>query len=125
MLLFAMLFLFAGLESSGSERNDREGEPAGDSVLDDEMPRNGKDAQEEEEYEEEEEEEPRLKYQRLSADVAEILSGNAASCLCVSDKLIALGVHDGTVHVLDIAGDEVNCHQHSNSLSPSLPPFSS
>ena len=64
--------------------------------------------EEEEIEDEEDEEEPRLKYQRLSADIALILSGNAASCLCVSDKLLALGVHDGTVHVLDIAGNEVS-----------------
>ena len=57
--------------------------------------------------EEEEEEEPRLKYQRLGSSVTDILSQDAASCLCVSDKLMALGTHDGTVHVLDYAGNEV------------------
>lgn len=58
--------------------------------------------------EEEEEEEPRLKYQRLGSSVTEILSQDAASCLCVSDKLLALGTHDGTVHVLDYAGNEAS-----------------
>lgn len=86
----------AGLtEDSESEASDREGEPTGESAID-------------EEVNEEEEEEPRLKYHRLGADVSEILSGNAASCLCVSDKLVALGVHDGTVHVLDVSGNEVS-----------------
>ena len=63
-----------------------------------------------EEEEEEEEEEPRLKYQRLGSSVIEILRQDAASCLCVSSKLLALGTHDGTIHVLDFAGNEVQ-HQ--------------
>ena len=61
----------------------------------------------EEEEDAEEEEEPRLKYQRLGSSVTEILRQDAASCLCVSDKLLALGTHDGTIHVLDFAGNEV------------------
>lgn len=68
--------------------------------------------------EEEEEEEPRLKYQRLGASVAEILSQDAASCLCVSDKILALGTHDGTVHVLDYAGNEVNSAAYHSDTSP-------
>lgn len=98
-----MCFLTALDESSGSEQSDREGEPNGESAVDEDEREDGED-----EDEEEEEEEPRLKYQRLSADVAEILAGNAASCLCVSDKLLALGTHDGTLHVLDINGNEVH-----------------
>lgn len=93
-------------ESSGSERSDREGQPGGEAAIDEDI-----------EDSEEEEEEPRLKYQRLSADVADILSGNAASCLCVSDKLLALGVHDGTVHVLDVAGNEVHRRAPRRHLS--------
>ena len=53
------------------------------------------------------EEEPRLKYQRLGSDVADLLGKNAATCLCVSDKILALGTHSGTVHVLDYSGNEV------------------
>jgi hypothetical protein len=58
--------------------------------------------------EEEEDEEPRLKYQRLGSSVTDILRQDAASCLCVSDKLLALGTHDGTIHVLDYAGNEAS-----------------
>lgn len=54
-----------------------------------------------------EEEEPRLKYQRLGASVSDILEKDPASCLCVSDKILALGTHDGTLHILDIHGNEV------------------
>ena len=54
-----------------------------------------------------EEEEPRLKYQRLGASVTEILEEARSTCLCVSDKILALGTHDGSVHVLDVSGNEV------------------
>ena len=67
------------------------------------------------------EEEPRLKYQRLGCDVAELLGNNAATCLCVSDKILALGTHNGTVHVLDYIGNEV-CREAINSLPISILP---
>ena len=56
---------------------------------------------------EEEDDEPRLKYQRLGASVYEVLEKAAASCLCVSEKILALGTHDGNVHILDVGGNEV------------------
>lgn len=54
-----------------------------------------------------EEEEPRLKYQRLGSDVTELLGKNAATCLCISDKILALGTSSGMVHILDYSGNEV------------------
>eukprot|EP00884_Botryococcus_braunii_P013195 jgi/Botrbrau1/21877/Bobra.0249s0007.1 len=68
------------------------------------------------EEEEEEEEEPRLKYQRLGASVTELLVQTSATCLCVSDKILALGTLEGSVHVLDITGNEVkrlNAHKQT------------
>ncbi len=56
---------------------------------------------------EELEEEPRLKYKRLGSSVPELLGKDAASCLCVSDKILVLGMHDGTLHILDFDGNEV------------------
>ena len=53
------------------------------------------------------EEEPRLKYKRLGSSVPELLGKDAASCLCVSDKILVLGTHDGTLHILDFNGNEV------------------
>ena len=41
------------------------------------------------------------------ASVTEILEKVPASCLCVSDKILALGAHDGSIHVLDVSGNEV------------------
>ena len=56
-----------------------------------------------------EEHEPRLKYHRLGsdADADSLLAEDAATCLCVSDKLLALGTKSGTVLILDYSGDKV------------------
>lgn len=53
------------------------------------------------------EEEPRLKYQRLEADIGDLLLETEAACLCVSEKMLALGTRDGGVHLLDYDGNEV------------------
>ena len=56
-----------------------------------------------------EEHEPRLKYHQLGsdADTDSLLAEDAATCLCVSDKLLALGTKSGTVLILDYSGDKV------------------
>ncbi|KAA3455516.1 vacuolar protein sorting-associated protein 41-like protein isoform X2 [Gossypium australe] len=61
----------------------------------------------EEEEAEEDEEEPRLKYQRMGGSIPSLLSGEAASCISVAERMIALGTHDGTVHILDFLGNQV------------------
>lgn len=53
------------------------------------------------------EQEPRLKYERFGSDVPDILDKQAATRLCISDKNLALGAHNGTVYVLDYDGNEV------------------
>lgn len=81
----------------------------------------GDDEREEEEEEEEdeeeeeevngdeaEEEEPRLKYQRMGGNVPALLSNDAASCIAVAARMIALGTHDGTVHILDFLGNQAS-----------------
>lgn len=87
---------------NGSSEAETKGQPLPAAQAIDNRDSTGSDLEEEEE-----EEEPRLKYQRLGSSVTEILRQDAASCLCVSDKLLALGTHDGTIHVLDFAGNEV------------------
>lgn len=78
----------------------------------------GDDEREEEEEEDEEEEEegaefggdeeePRLKYQRMGGSVPSLLASDAASCLAVAERMIALGTHAGTVHILDFLGNQV------------------
>jgi hypothetical protein len=76
----------------------------GDDELDDEED----DAEEEEEEGSTEGDEPLLKYQRMGGSVPSLLSGDAASCLTVAERIIALGTHDGTVHLLDFQGNQVN-----------------
>ena len=61
----------------------------------------------EEEEEEEEEEEPRLKYQRMGGSIPTLLASDTASCIAVAERMIALGTHGGTVHILDFLGNQV------------------
>lgn len=61
-----------------------------------------------EEEEDEEEEEPRLKYQRMGGSVPSLLASDAASCIAVAERMIALGTHGGAVHILDFLGNQVN-----------------
>uniref|UniRef100_A0A673C4M9 Vacuolar protein sorting-associated protein 41 homolog n=1 Tax=Sphaeramia orbicularis TaxID=375764 RepID=A0A673C4M9_9TELE len=56
-------------------------------------------------FTEDSEEEPKLKYERLSNGVTEILQKDAASCMTVHDKFLALGTHFGKVFLLDIQGN--------------------
>ncbi|KAK8683394.1 hypothetical protein V6N13_039455 [Hibiscus sabdariffa] len=67
----------------------------------------GDEEEEEEEEEEDDEEEPRLKYQRMGGSIPSLLSGDSASCVAVAERMIALGTHDGTVHILDFLGNQV------------------
>ncbi|KAL4591640.1 hypothetical protein LXL04_004610 [Taraxacum kok-saghyz] len=75
---------------------------------DDEREEDEEDTEEDkEEEEEEEEDEPRLKYQRMGGNVPSLLSSDAASCVAVAERMIALGTHGGTVHILDFLGNQV------------------
>lgn len=51
--------------------------------------------------------EPQLRYERLGADVKQILKEAQATCLCLSEKILALGTSKGSIHVLDYCGNEV------------------
>eukprot|EP00112_Aurelia_sp_Birch-Aquarium-sp1_P017987 Seg4227.1 transcript_id=Seg4227.1/GoldUCD/mRNA.D3Y31 product="Vacuolar protein sorting-associated protein 41" protein_id=Seg4227.1/GoldUCD/D3Y31 len=55
----------------------------------------------------EEDEEPKLKYERIGNAVQEILQQDAASCMAVHHKFLALGTHWGVVHVLDHQGNNI------------------
>ncbi|KAG0476009.1 hypothetical protein HPP92_012850 [Vanilla planifolia] len=63
--------------------------------------------EEEEEEEEEDEEEPRLKYQRMGGSLPSLLSNDATASIAIAERMIALGTHDGTVHILDFQGNQV------------------
>ena len=77
--------------------------------------------EEDDEEVEEEEEEPRLKYQRMGGSIPSLLSNDAASCIAVAERMIALGTLDGTVHILDFLGNQVRPPSLTHSLLPSLP----
>eukprot|EP00092_Neocalanus_flemingeri_P033946 GFUD01036912.1.p1 GENE.GFUD01036912.1~~GFUD01036912.1.p1 ORF type:complete len:874 (+),score=241.55 GFUD01036912.1:57-2678(+) len=61
--------------------------------------------------EEEEEAEPKLKYERLSADLKAILKKDVASCLAVHNKFLILGSHWGVIHLLDAMGNSLPSRQ--------------
>ena len=61
--------------------------------------------------EEEEEIEPKLKYERLSADLKAILKKDVASCLAVHSKFLILGSHWGVIHLLDAMGNSLPSRQ--------------
>ena len=61
---------------------------------------------EEPEEPEEPEEEPLLRYQRLGADVSELLRDDHATCLACHPKFLALGTRAGVVAVFDLTGKD-------------------
>ncbi|XP_033639458.1 vacuolar protein sorting-associated protein 41 homolog isoform X2 [Asterias rubens] len=54
-----------------------------------------------------ESEEPKLKYERIRNTLEDILSKDAASCMAVHTKFMAVGTHWGMVHVLDLQGNNI------------------
>ncbi|XP_073992200.1 vacuolar protein sorting-associated protein light [Rhodnius prolixus] len=61
----------------------------------------------EEEESSEEEIEPKLKYMRMSNDLRNILSKDAASCVAVHPKFLCVGTDWGIIHLLDHQGNNV------------------
>ncbi|OMO90342.1 hypothetical protein COLO4_19230 [Corchorus olitorius] len=43
----------------------------------------------------------------MGGSIPSLLSSDAASCIAVAERMIALGTHDGTVHILDFLGNQV------------------
>ncbi|WWC91761.1 uncharacterized protein L201_006708 [Kwoniella dendrophila CBS 6074] len=89
-------------------------QPSGESdEEDDEM-----DDDEEDEDDEGDDEEPALKYSRLKGRIPEILTKDSASTIAVSPRVIALGTHNGMVHVLTYEGAKVNSFRpHAASVT--------
>ncbi|RYR63978.1 hypothetical protein Ahy_A03g010145 isoform B [Arachis hypogaea] len=87
-----------GVEGDDEREEEEEEEEEGDEEEDEEA---------EEGEEEDDEEEPRLKYQRMGGSIPALLSSDAASCIAVAERMIALGTHDGIVYILDFLGNQV------------------
>lgn len=64
-----------------------------------------------------EEVEPKLKYVRMSNDLTNILLKDAASCIAVHPKLVCLGTHWGSVHLLDHEGNVIGNKLPSHTVS--------
>eukprot|EP00794_Sanderia_malayensis_P011371 gene11371-12556_t len=62
---------------------------------------------EDDDEEDDDDEEPKLKYERVGNNIQEILTQDAASCMAVHQKFLALGTHWGVVHVLDHQGNNI------------------
>lgn len=68
--------------------------------------------------EEEDEIEPKLQYERLGNDLIQILRTDAASCLAVHTKVLALGTHSGVIHILDHLGNSIRTsHLHATTVN--------
>lgn len=66
----------------------------------------------------EEEEEPKLKYERISGDLREILKRDGASCIAANSKLIIIGTNWGRIYVLDHLGNKVKeFASHTNPVT--------
>lgn len=87
--------------------NPSENGTEGDDEREEEEEEGEEEDTEEEEHDDEEEDEPRLKYQRMGGTVPSLLSSDSASCVAVAERMIALGTHAGSVHILDFLGNQV------------------
>ncbi|TFY77062.1 hypothetical protein EWM64_g6951 [Hericium alpestre] len=71
-----------------------------------------------EDEDEDEDEEPALKYERLGGSVQDLFRKDSASALAISNKLLALGTHNGIVHILDLTGKRVKSFKpHTASIT--------
>ncbi|TPX35873.1 hypothetical protein SmJEL517_g01692 [Synchytrium microbalum] len=70
---------------------------------------------------ESDDDEPKLKYQRLTTGLADLLKKDSVSCMTASERFLALGTHWGIIHILDLDGNDVKrfqCHSATvNQLS--------
>ncbi|RXK35663.1 vacuolar protein sorting 41 [Tremella mesenterica] len=79
---------------------------------------NGVQSEDDESEDDAEEEEPALKYSRLKGQIPEILAKDTASAIDISPRVIALGTHNGMVHVLSYEGSKVNSFRpHAASIT--------
>lgn len=75
------------------------------------------DDSDEDEEDTDSDQEPKLKYERIQNKLEEILNKEAASCMAVHTKFLAVGTHWGTVHVLDHQGNKVEDKEIAKHLT--------
>ncbi|KAL5323663.1 hypothetical protein ACEPPN_008203 [Leptodophora sp. 'Broadleaf-Isolate-01'] len=110
-------------ESSKREEESRDGGDAGereDAVQDSEEETDDDD-------EDEEEDEPKLKYARMTSQLASVYrNGDATSCFLVGGDKMIIGTHNGNIHVLSLPSFQPLrvYHAHTASTSSiSISPF--
>ncbi|KAG2086160.1 uncharacterized protein F5147DRAFT_729267 [Suillus discolor] len=105
----------SGEDESESREKDDDEEGEEDDVEGEGEEDEGED---EDDYEDEEEDEPTLKYERMGGAVNDLLKKDSASALAVSNKLLALGTHNGIVHIVDLTGKRIKSYKpHQASVS--------
>ena len=87
------------------DRDDQSEEEEDRSVNEEEETVNGSSSSSEDEQEQDE---PKLRYDRITSDLQEIVKKDAVSCLATHSKFLAVGTHRGIVHVLDHQGTKIN-----------------
>ncbi|KAG1743621.1 uncharacterized protein EDB91DRAFT_1125116 [Suillus paluster] len=105
---------YAAHESESGEDESESGEEDDD----DEEEEDSEEDEGEDDYEDEEEDEPTLKYERMGGAINDLLKKDSASALAVSNKLLALGTHNGIVHIVDLTGKRIKSYKpHQASVS--------
>jgi WD40 repeat protein len=62
---------------------------------------------EEDDDDDDDDDEPALKYERFGGAFQDLLKKDSASALAVSTRFLALGSHNGFVHILDLTGQRI------------------
>ncbi|EJD01725.1 vacuolar assembling protein VPS41 [Fomitiporia mediterranea MF3/22] len=94
------------------EERDHGSEPGSHDEVDETESEGG-----EEEEEDDEDYEPALKYDLLGGATETLLEKDSASALAVSPKYLAMGTHNGIIHVLDYSGQRIKSYRpHSASV---------
>ncbi|OWT37452.1 vacuolar protein sorting 41 [Cryptococcus neoformans Bt1] len=106
-------------ERSGHESENKDGSNTKAKSSEDDEEQIEDDGEEDsEESSDEEEEEPALKYSRLKGRIPEILAKDSASTISVSSRSVALGTHNGMVHILSYEGVKINSFRpHAASVT--------
>ncbi|KAJ8487764.1 hypothetical protein ONZ45_g14207 [Pleurotus djamor] len=59
----------------------------------------------------EEEEEPSLKYERIGGSIPDLFRKDSASGVAIANKVMAIGTHNGLVHILDLTGTRIKSYK--------------
>jgi len=115
------------LSKKGEESHDGEVTAEGEDTVED-----SEEEETDDDDEEEDEDEPKLKYARMTSQLAPVYrNGDATSCFLVGGDKMIIGTHNGNIHVLSLPSFQslrvYHAHSASTSsisISPFPPPLS-